>query len=83
MPWSWRYRQLGAAMWVLGIEPVSPGRAAGDTSLQPHASLSLRCLCYVALVGLEFVMCDFPVFVPSPTLLGPVPGYRPVPPHLA
>ena len=26
--WNWSYRQLLAAMWVLGIEPGSSGRAA-------------------------------------------------------
>lgn len=27
-PWNWIYRQLGASMWVLGMEPRSSGRAA-------------------------------------------------------
>ena len=27
IPWNWNYRQLWAAMWVLGIEPESFGRA--------------------------------------------------------
>ncbi|KAL6086523.1 hypothetical protein STEG23_035519 [Scotinomys teguina] len=28
IPWNWSYRQLPAAVWVLGIEPASSGRAA-------------------------------------------------------
>jgi hypothetical protein len=32
IPWSWNYSWLLAAMWMLGIEPSSPARAASDLS---------------------------------------------------
>ena len=32
IPWNWSYRQLWAAMWMLGIEPWSSGRAASALS---------------------------------------------------
>jgi len=37
-PWDWSYRQLGAALWVLGIEPWSSGRT---TSAPNHQTISL------------------------------------------
>ena len=35
--WNWGYRYLSATMWVLGIEPVSSGRAV---SLFNHSAVS-------------------------------------------
>jgi hypothetical protein len=36
IPWNWSYRQSQAAIWVLGIEPGSSGRAASEESPDPH-----------------------------------------------
>jgi hypothetical protein len=40
IPWNWSYRQLQAAMWVLGIEIRFSGRAA---SALKHVSSLLSC----------------------------------------
>ena len=44
MPWNWSHRQLWAAMWVLGSEPRSSGRAA---SALYHGVISLDLMLYI------------------------------------
>ena len=40
--WHWIYRQLGATMWVLGVEPGSPGRAISPAPLWDSLYLSIK-----------------------------------------
>jgi hypothetical protein len=46
MPWNWSYRQVWAAMWMLGMEPKSSGRAASaliaEPTLQPQVCLKIN-----------------------------------------
>ena len=45
MPWNWSSRWLWATMWVLGIEPESPGRAIMLETTEPsfqHPWISLK-----------------------------------------
>ena len=42
IPWNMSYRQLQAAMWVLGIESGSSGRA--DSAFFFYHGAILRCL---------------------------------------
>lgn len=66
IPWKWGYRQLWAAVWMLGIDPVSFGRAAGafncwDTSLAPHVIFWESCSLSTGLTSWLWNSCNLPV----------------------
>ena len=51
VPWNWSYRQLWAAMWMLGIELRSSGRAVNE------CSLPLNCTARLYYVTVQHYSC--------------------------
>lgn len=56
VPGNWSYRDLWVALWVLGTELWSSGRAARTLNCcasSPDPECSLKCVCACLLLGLE------------------------------